>query len=91
MSNSDKDHPDINPGDWIQVENVDCVVTTIYKRSDPSTVCEIVCNPQKPANRDVTWDDGEWRFVDSGDFGGYAEKYPRLSQFVRKLKDGKYT
>ena len=83
-------HPDISPGDWIVVDGIDCVVSKIYSPDYQLGICEIVCNPRKPANRDVIWDQDKWAFFNPNDFGGYAERYPRLAPFVSKLKRGRW-
>jgi hypothetical protein len=75
------DRPDIKPHDWIKVENVPCV-----EHGD----LEVVFNPTKPANVDVKWDGQDWVFSNPSDLGGYADRYPRLSAFVRTLKAGSY-
>jgi hypothetical protein len=80
------DRPDIKPHDWIKVENVPCVVAAVHERGD----LEVVFNPEKPANVDVTWNGREWVFRNPGDLGGYADRYPRLSAFVHTLKAGPY-
>ena len=82
--------PSIKPGDWIEVGNSDCVVCDVREPNHVFGDCEVVLTPSKPANRDVQWVDGKWKFVESGDFGGYADKYPRLRQYVQILKRGKF-
>lgn len=69
-------HPDISPGDWIVVDGIDCVVSKIYSPDYQLGICEIVCNPRKPAN--------------PNDFGGYADRYPHLAPFVSKIKRGRW-
>jgi hypothetical protein len=39
-------------------------------------------------NDDMVLKDGEWVFKHPGPSGGYADKYDRLSQFVRRLRQG---
>lgn len=79
------DRPDIKPGDWIEIEGVDCVVCVVREHLDAFGDCEVVFDPAKPTNRDVIWNDEEWRFMETGDYGGYAEKYERLRPFVLQL------
>jgi len=82
--------PNIKPGDWIQVGNGHCVVCVVREPNHPLGDCEVVLTPSKPANRDVQWLEDKWEFVPSGDFGGYADKYPRLREYVRILKKGQF-
>jgi hypothetical protein len=82
--------PDIKPGDWIRIGNTDCVVAVVRAAGDQFGDCEVVFNPTKPTNHDVEWTGEDWAFAKRGDFGGYAEKYPRLRAFVQTLKKGRY-
>ena len=84
------DRPEIKPGDWIRIGNTDCVVANVREHSHALGDCEVVFNPSKPTNHDVVWTGGEWKFVESGNYGGYADKYPRLSEFVSILKRGRW-
>lgn len=81
--------PDIKEGDWIKVGSCNCVVSMVRDLDHPFGDCEVVLNPKKPANVDVKWNGDAWVFINQNDFGGYAEKYPRLSRFVSILRDGK--
>ncbi len=80
--------PDINPGDWIRIGNTLCVVSLVRDPGDTLGDCEVVLDEDKPANRDVCWKDDDWHFVPSGDFGGYADRIPRLAPYVAQLKRG---
>lgn len=80
--------PEFRVGDWITVDREPCVVAMVH--SDTRICdCMVVCNSDKPANRDVSWDGGKWTF-NPGDFGGYADRNPSLTEFVMKLKRGPY-
>jgi len=81
--------PNVKPGEWINVGGVDAVVSTILPPGDPSGDCEVVFDPSKPTNLYARWTDGKWEFVKSGDYGGYAARYGRLSQYVSILKMGR--
>ena len=83
------DRPTVKPRGWIRVGSTDCVVANVRGPGQSLGDCEVVFNPDKPTNRDVTWDGDQWNFVESGDYGGYAEKYPRLSEYVQILKRGR--
>ena len=83
------DRPEIRPGQWIRVGNRDCVVAKVRPPGHDFGDCEVVHNPSKPTNTDVVWNGGEWRFVEGGDYGGYADRYVRLTDYVRILKSGR--
>jgi len=80
------DRPKINPGEWISVGSTSCVVANIRDNGD----CEVVFNSSKPTNREAQWNGDTWEFVEPGDYGGYADKYHRLSLYVQILKRGRY-
>jgi hypothetical protein len=82
------ERPEIRLGQWIAIDQIRAVVSTIHEQSQEVGDCEVVFNSQKPTNRDAEWRDGAWRFVDSPDFGGYAESSDRLRRFVAILKAG---
>jgi hypothetical protein len=80
MSNA----PTVKTGEWIYVGSIRCVVSTVRK----DAICEVVFDPIKPTNRDAYWTGTSWSFTESEDFGGYADKYPRLNPYVQILKRG---
>jgi hypothetical protein len=82
--------PDVKPHDWIQVENVPCVVAVMPEPTNPSSDIEVVFGREKPANVMVKWTGNNWVFAQPNDLGGYADRYSRLSPFVRTLKAGPY-
>lgn len=65
------------------------MVAVVRAEGDSSGDCEVVFDPVKPTNRDIRWREGSWHFVETGDYGGYAENYPRLRQYVQILKSGR--
>lgn len=81
--------PQISPGNWIVVGKQSCVVANVREPGNHFGDCEVVFNPLKPTNADVVWSDEGWKFVETGDYGGYAEKYARLSLYVGILKNGR--
>ena len=82
--------PQVQVGDWVSVEGFEGVVSMVRSVGGLSGECEVVCNPDKPANRNVKWSGGVWRFVmGNEDFGGYADKSARLKPFVEQLKRGR--
>jgi len=78
--------PEIKPGDWIFVGSTSCVVANVRDSGE----CEVVFNSSKPTNREAFWNGESWAFVESGDYGGYADKYNRLNPYVQILKRGRY-
>lgn len=84
------DRPEIKPGDWIRVGNRNCVVANVRDPGYAFGDCKVVFDRRKPTSHDVVWNGDEWEFVDSGDQGGYADKDPRLNEYVRKLKRGRW-
>lgn len=79
--------PDIKPTDWIQVGLIDCVVARVRPLNHAAGDCEVVFNPVKPTNLNVRWSGESWEFVESGDFGGYADKQKDLLPYVQILKE----
>ncbi len=82
--------PNIQPGDWITIGQTSCVVANVLEPGNPLGDCEVVFNPSKPANLEARWNGEGWEFVKTGEFGGYADRYPRLALYVAKLKRGRY-
>ena len=78
--------PDIELNEEISVEGVRCIVSRVREQGHSFGDCEVVCNPEKPANRDVVWQNNNWQFKESGDYGGYAAKNPSLRFAVAKLR-----
>lgn len=83
--------PLIKIGDWI----------TIGTRSDlkEAVVCTVCADSievvylddrDQAINEEMVWEKGKWHFKISGPCGGYADKCPRLSEFVGKLRRGRY-
>lgn len=82
------ERPEIRLGQWISIGQIRAVVSKIHEQGQGFGDCEVVFDPRKPTNRDAEWLDGAWQFVDSPDFGGYAEVGDRLRRFVTILKAG---
>jgi len=80
--------PEIALFDIIYVGSTRCVVSLVRDPGHAFGDCEVVFNPDKPTNHDVVWVEGKWEFPERGDFGGYAERNPRLRSFVAKLRGG---
>ena len=82
--------PNIKPGDWIRIGTVKAVVSVVRPENSKLGDLEVVFNPRKPTNHDVEWTGDEWTFAKRGDFGGYADRYPRLSLFVQQLRANRH-
>ena len=80
------DRPEIKPGDWIRIGKTDAVVCGI---SDDGTAEVVYLDRKRAINKDVRWNGETWESIISSPDGGYADKYPRLSQFVQILRIGK--
>lgn len=88
--------PKTEEGEWITVEDIDCVVTKIINTTIDTNLnskfghYEVVFNPNKPTNCNVYWNGSVWSWCETGsDYGGYANNYPRLKKFIAILKDGR--
>jgi hypothetical protein len=83
--------PKVEPGDWIRIGERDALVCQLYKErpSPAGSRIEVVYDRKRPTNADVVWADTHWDFVEKGDFGGYADNYPRLAGWVRLLRAGR--
>lgn len=79
-----KNHPEIKPKSWIKVEEMDCLVTQIYRGYSLSGICEVVTNREQPINRDVCWDGEKWVFSTLPIFINAANT-PRLRDFSALL------
>ena len=91
MSKEQEGPPRLVPGEWVRIGNLDCVVATIYPPDNPfGHYCEVVFNPRKPTNHNVVWDGDRLKLAETGDYGGYADNYPRLSEIVSILKRGRW-
>lgn len=80
------DRPSIQPGAYISVGNAECVVFRVREVGHPLGDCEVVYDRDKPANRDVSWQNSSWVFTNPNDLGGYAERNRELWPFIRILR-----
>jgi hypothetical protein len=87
VRNTMTDRPKVSPADWIYIGKLAAVVAVVRPVGDPLGDCEVVFDPKKPTNRDVKWTGERWEFVESGDYGGDADKYQRLAPYVARLKN----
>ena len=87
--------PEIKPGDWISIGRVDdtrCpAIDAVVSIAKPELV-EVVYlqRPNQAVNQDAVWVDDHWEFARTGHYGGYAERYDRLSGYVAQLYQGRH-
>jgi hypothetical protein len=75
--------------DWISVGIHDAVVCHVYE-NEPGKIEGVYLDRRNRAiNEDVYFANGKWAFVDDGPYGGYADNYSRLGEFVSVLRSKK--
>lgn len=79
----------IRPGDWITIGNRDAVVCAIFNHTDEIEVVYLD-DQERAINEEVHLLNNKWEFVHKGPSGGYADNYARLSEYVSKLRAGRY-
>lgn len=86
--------PDVKLGEWITVgsgSGKDAVVCHINTNPELGDIEVVYLDDRDRAiNEDVIWKEDHWEFKYSGPCGGYADKYSRLSDYVSKLRRGRY-
>lgn len=82
------DRPSVRPGEWIEVDGNDCVVTHVYEDDSQIEKGMLVFDTKKPTTHESGWDSERWVFSDSPDFDGYARE---TDPSVRLLKRGRYS
>lgn len=92
------DIPNLKPGDWIQTHNgllpMNFVVCQVYNdplQKEVSGDIEVVYLDQlgRAINEYMNWDGVSWKLKDDQPCGGYADSNPRLTDYVRILKQGR--
>lgn len=76
--------------DWITVGTRKAVVSKIYEDSTDKIEIVYLDDRNRAINEDAFFEDGKWHFVEAGPNGGYADNIPRLAEYVRKLKAGRW-
>jgi len=61
------------------------VVCQVY---DDQNIEVVYLDRDRAINEDMVFEEGKWEFKIQGPNGGYADKYPRLSRYVRILRSG---
>jgi len=84
--------PKVVPGDWISVgegRGVDAVVSTVRANNQPP-LGVVYLNRDRAIYEGVVWSGSHWEFAIQGTHGGYADKFPRLAEYVRTLRAGRW-
>lgn len=90
-----KDFPAVKRGDWITVANglINAVVCNVRIAETPAQPGELevvyIDERDRAINDNVTWAAEGWQFVHEGPSGGYADRNPRLREYVRMLRSGR--
>ena len=89
--------PDVNTGELIRVTlgsdpGTRAVVSKVYSDSTKPGCIEVVYLDERDRAiyEDAIWKKKRWEFRSSGPAGGYADKTPRLSEFVTILLRGRH-
>ncbi len=77
--------PEVSPGQWIKVGKREAVVCNLH--ADHIEVVYLD-GRNRAINEDVAWDGNQWTFRRPGPNGGYADKYPRLYEYLSILRRG---
>ena len=73
--------------DWIRIGTRDAVVCNINEDSNQIEV--VYLDRNRAINENAHFINGHWEFVIKGPTGGYADKYPRLTEYVSILRSKK--
>lgn len=78
---------ELSLGDWISFGQMKkAVVCRIYDKENIEVM--YLDDRDRAINEDMVLVDDKWKFKIQGPNGGYADKYPRLSEYVRILRAG---
>ena len=80
--------PKVSPGDWITIGTKKVVVCAVDKCEGIEVVYSDCRN--RAINDNVIWKNNCWEFKAQSPSGGYADKYPRLSEYMAILRHGRY-
>ncbi len=78
--------PEVEPGDTVKIGTTPAIVCTVRA---PGDIEVVYLDTRKHAiSEDAVWDDTAWRFKIAGaDAGKYADKTPRLKDYVAQLRE----
>lgn len=76
---------DIQLGQLISVSGNQAVISKIYPSRENTVEIVYLLQGHKPIYEDAYWIDGKWRFVSDGQVGDYADRVPRLREYLEKL------
>jgi len=88
--------PLVTPGDWIHVGGqpgfnaVVCNVRPDEFRDFGDIEVVYLDYRDRAINVDLRWSGDRWEFATPQPDGGYADRYGRLSEYVRILRRGRY-
>ena len=87
---------EIKSKDWIRIgadldSAKDAVVCNVYENRELGEIEVVYIDDRNRAiNEDVIWKEGHWVFKQPGPCGGYADNNPRLTEFVARLRRGRF-
>lgn len=80
----------IKLGDWIFIGANNAVISRIYQE-EKNRIEVVYLDRNRAINDDAHYVNDRWEFVYSGaSGGGYADSNPRLSEYVAKLRTGRW-
>jgi hypothetical protein len=79
--------PPVQPGDWIRIGSIDCVITQGRGVEGLAAELTVVCNLDRPTLYDVNWTGESWSFLHPMR-GHYAEYAPLAAAYVQILLEG---
>ena len=77
--------PEVSPGRWIKIGKTNAVVCSVH--TDHIEVVYLD-DRNRAINEDVEWDSSQWTFKRPRPSRGYADKYPRLYEYLTILRRG---
>jgi hypothetical protein len=90
--------PSVSTGEWITIGKglytLDAVVCNIRSPDQVASGGDIevvyLDERDRAINVNVSWRSDEWDFTSTQVDGGYADRYPRLREYVQTLRKGRY-
>jgi hypothetical protein len=79
--------PPVQPGDWIRIGSIDCVIAQGRGAEGADDELTVVCNVERPTLYRVSWSGEDWSFCHPMR-GHYAEYDPLAAAYVQILSEG---
>lgn len=79
----------VEQSNWIRIGEKYAVVCHVYNSEKTHIEVVYLDEANRAINEDAYLRNNEWNFVRYFPCGGYADKYPRLYEFVAKLRRGR--